>query len=136
MSGNVKKTDRRQFRPRNKDGTIKKLKLDEHVIATAAALGSTTKDIARLCNCSVDTLENHYNHIIIKNREEIKQRLRMKQIEVAMEGSVPMLIFLGKVFLGQREAEMDDKTAVVTAINIGIHPSRIDDGLDGIECVN
>ena len=60
-------------------------------------------EIARICHCSVDTLERRFMDEIEFGRADAKSSLKRKQFEVAMSGSVPMLIWLGKVWMNQRE---------------------------------
>jgi len=47
--------------------------------------------------------EKEYHDLIPKAEAELKISLRAKQVETALDGSVPMLIWLGKQMLGQKE---------------------------------
>jgi hypothetical protein len=56
-----------------------------------------------VCGCSVDTLERRFADIIKKGRETMKSSLRRFQYTSAKSGSVPMQIWMGKQYLGQRD---------------------------------
>lgn len=60
-------------------------------------------EIGSIVECSVDTLERNFADVIKKGRERGKSSLRRKQFEMAMNGNVTMLIWLGKQHLGQTE---------------------------------
>lgn len=49
------------------------------------------------------TLKRNFGNILTKGRAVLKQRLRRKQIDVALKGNITMLIWLGKQYLGQAE---------------------------------
>lgn len=78
----------------------------------------TLDDIAGFFDCSVDTIENWckktyretFSDIFKKKASIGRVSLRRKQFEVAMSGSVPMLIWLGKQQLGQRDTFPDEET--------------------------
>lgn len=49
-------------------------------------------------------IEDYYQEYYLKGRNKLIQRLRETQLELALERkNVPMLIFLGKVILGQKD---------------------------------
>jgi hypothetical protein len=76
------------------------------------------KEIAAVVGCSVDTLENRFSDIIQIGRENGKASLRRMQYQKAKEGSVPMLIWLGKQLLDQRDRQ--DITQVNTNYEVVI----------------
>lgn len=80
-----------------------KLKLNEAQIKELASIQCTMAEIAAVMNCCVDTLTDNYSEMIKMARESGKSSLRRAQYKAAMGGSVPMLIWLGKVLLGQHE---------------------------------
>lgn len=87
-----------------------KLDLDPVLIEDLAGIGCTMIEIAKICKCSVDTLENNYSDVIEKGRADCRMSLRRRQLDVAHNGSkdkerasVTMLIWLGKQMLGQRD---------------------------------
>ncbi len=68
-----------------------------------AAYGLNNKEIAEVLGYDDSTLKRKFENILIKGRGELKKRLKRKQIEVAMQGNVSMLIWLGKQYLDQSE---------------------------------
>lgn len=80
-----------------------RLKIDPDQVEKLAAIGCTMGEMASIMSCSVDTLERRYAERIEKGRSNRKMRLRHKQTQVALEGNVVMLIWLGKQELGQSE---------------------------------
>jgi hypothetical protein len=80
-----------------------KLGLDADLVEKLAGIGCPTSEIAAIVGCSVDTLDRNFAEVMNKGRENIKTRLRKKQIDTAMSGNVVMLIWLGKQMLGQSD---------------------------------
>ncbi len=72
-----------------------------------ALLHCTNKEIAEFFGIAVKTLEYNFADLIQKARNVTKQRLRRAQLEVALKGNVPMLIWLGKNILSQSDSPMD-----------------------------
>ena len=72
-----------------------------------ALLHCTNKEIAAFFGIAVKTLEYNFAEKIQKARMTTKQRLRRAQLEVALKGNVPMLIWLGKNILGQQDQPID-----------------------------
>jgi hypothetical protein len=72
-----------------------------------ALLHCTNKEIAEFFGITVKTLEYNFAEKIQKARNVTKQRLRRAQLEVALKGNVPMLIWLGKNILSQSDSPMD-----------------------------
>jgi hypothetical protein len=77
-------------------------------VAKLTALGATTKEMADFFEVSPDTLERRFAAEIAKGRANLKIRLRRLQLRAAEQGSVAMLIFLGKAMLNQQENGPDD----------------------------
>lgn len=86
------------------------LELDEKVIAGLARIDCTMIEIAAVVGCSVDTLERNYADVIEKNRKDGHASIRRQQYKLAMAGNPTMLIWLGKVQLGQRETVVNEHT--------------------------
>jgi hypothetical protein len=80
-----------------------KIELDEALILRLARLGCIESEIASCCNCSVDTLHNRCSAVIKKGWDSLDMSLRRWQVRAAKKGSIPMLIWLGKQRLKQRE---------------------------------
>ncbi len=76
-----------------------------------AQLQCTLEEIAWFFDFSVDTLARaikrvhkmHPRDYLEQKRSKGRTKLRVKQMQVALAGSVPMLIFLGKQYLGQSD---------------------------------
>jgi hypothetical protein len=82
----------------------KKYKLDIELIEKLALIMCSYEEIAMIMDTTVPALKKRYSDIIDKGRAEGKKGLRRKQYEKAvMDGDVRMLIFLGKVYLDQKE---------------------------------
>lgn len=85
--------------------------IDRDQFEKLCAIWTTLEEIAGWFECSVDTIERWVKRTYQKSFAETyaekcsrgKVSLRRKQFEVAMSGSVPMLIFLGKQQLGQSD---------------------------------
>lgn len=78
-------------------------RIDREMVQKLAAIGCTNKEIASVLECNDDYLARACSDELARGREQGKMRLRQKQMEVAMKGNVPMLIFLGKNMLGQSD---------------------------------
>lgn len=79
------------------------LDLDEELIEKLASIHCTMEEIASVCKCSVDTLENRFSETIKEARAKGKSSLRRYQWEGAQKGNPAMLIWLGKQLLGQKD---------------------------------
>ena len=86
-----------------------KIELDEDLLLKLATIHCTMKEMADIMGCSEDTLKNNFSGIIDKGKAEGKMRLRRKQVEVAMQGSAPMLIWLGKNLLSQSDSPLNNE---------------------------
>ena len=80
---------------------------------------STEENVADCLKVSVSSLQRFikdtynitFDKLKAQKREGMHLKLAGKQYEVAMKGSVPMLIWLGKQWLGQRDKFVDDDMA-------------------------
>jgi hypothetical protein len=77
--------------------------LDEKLLDLLASYGLSTAEIAAVLGCSSDTLERNYKEEMKTGKLKAKAGLRRKQFELAMQGNVTMLIWLGKNMLGQSD---------------------------------
>jgi hypothetical protein len=91
---------------RNKDKEV-----DEELLYNLARLGVSKVDCARALKIRPEHLsrEGKLQEIYEEGRDNIKVSLRRKQIELALDGSIPLLIFLGKNLLGQSD-KVEEKT--------------------------
>jgi hypothetical protein len=69
-------------------------------------------------------LKRKFEIFLIKGKANLKQRLKNKQIQVALGGNVVMLIWLGKQYLGQT-----DKIEESGGLNINVTRTLLEDKL-------
>lgn len=88
-----------------------KKQIDEKQVERLAAIGCTNKEIAGLFGCCDDTLVNRFSDVLKRGRQNLKMSLRRFQYRSAQKGSVPMQIWMGKQYLGQRDKVEVEHTA-------------------------
>ena len=98
-----------------------------------AGYGATKEEIAESIGASLETLQNERNgevfrEAIKKGANEFKTSLRVAQMKAAKAGSVPMLIFLGKNYLGQTDRMAQDVSVRRTREDI-----TVDEALEWLE---
>ena len=76
---------------------------EEQRIEKLASYGLTNKEISEALGYDENTLKRNFEIFLIKGKANLKERLKRKQIQVAMQGNLTMLIWLGKQYLGQTE---------------------------------
>ena len=92
----------------------KKYNIDGEQVQKLASFGCTNTEIASFFGCDESLIRKSYSEFITKGRQSGKIRLRQAQFRRAIgnigqdgkplnDGSVPMLIWLGKQILGQTE---------------------------------
>ena len=86
-----------------------KVVIPEEQVAELSKLHCTNKEMADFFGVPLQTFMDNFRDIIIKNRLITKQRLRSKQLEVALNGDRTMLIWLGKQMLGQSETPITNE---------------------------
>ena len=86
-----------------------KKQLDYELVERLASKFCTQQDIADTLGVSLRTLHNDalFAQSYTKGITNAKNSLRSKQFDVAMNGNVTMLVWLGKQYLGQREPQAD-----------------------------
>lgn len=90
----------------------KKIQINWKQVETMASIQCTQEEIASVCGCSLDTLENRcledhkikFSEFFKQKREGGKSSLRRRQWLLA-ENNPAMAIFLGKNYLGQRDKQ-------------------------------
>lgn len=80
-----------------------KKQIDANQVEQLAAIGCTMQEMAAVLGCHIDTLRDNYSDALEKGRNVGKTTLRSMQWNSAKKGSVPMLIWLGKQRLNQRD---------------------------------
>jgi hypothetical protein len=83
--------------------------IDDTVLAKLAGYGASYDELASLFQTTKTWLYNNKREIIEDGKNAMKIKLRQKQLQIAFndthKGQTTMLIFLGKVILGQQEPE-------------------------------
>ena len=93
--------------PRKKTGPVPK-PIDPKVVEGMASVGATTDDIADFVGCSRDTIERRFLDVLVKTRAGMRLRLRQAQVKAALAGDRTMLVWLGKVVLGQKDVTVTE----------------------------
>jgi len=76
--------------------------IDERLVRKLASVQCTMKEIAEVCECSVDTLERRFADIIKKERANGKAAIKNHQFRImAKKDSPQMAIFLGQEYCEQ-----------------------------------
>jgi hypothetical protein len=92
------------------------LDIDETKVLKMARHGLTNLEIADIFGCDNSTIGKRFSKILTKGRAQRKNVLRRCQWKAAIEGNIPMLIWLGKQDLGQAdklETKSETRTTVV-----------------------
>lgn len=93
--------------------------IDLDVVKSLAQIGATLDEISIIIGCSIDWLIKEKNdnpamaNAIESGQGELKTSLRRTQVQMALSGNVPLLIWLGKQCLGQSDKhEQNNKTEI------------------------
>lgn len=86
----------------------KQLDIKPKQVEQMASWGVPASDMANYFGCSPESITVKFKDSLIKGKENLKMKLRRKQIQVALSGNVSMLIWLGKNYLGQVDKPEDD----------------------------
>ena len=82
-----------------------KLDIDAEQVEKLASYGCTNLEIADFFGCDEGTIRKRFSENLTIGRVNGKIRLRKKQYEVAMQGNVRMLMWLGTQMLGQSDKQ-------------------------------
>jgi hypothetical protein len=96
----------------------KELILTEDSIEEMAALGLTQSEISDISGVAVSVVRKEYETSLKRGRARLAQSLRKAQIKSALSGNASLLIWLGKVYLGQRDVSNLELNAEHRAISI------------------
>lgn len=88
-----------------------KKNIDPETVRELASIDCSYEEMAAVLKCDPSTLTRRFAQAIKSGRDNGKASLKRKQYEVAMAGNVTMLIWLGKIRLGQKE-EKDPVTII------------------------
>lgn len=92
-----------------------KADIDPRKVFELAKIGCTSEEIGTVLGCSRKTIHARFQDELDRGRDDMRTSLRRWQYMKAREGSVPMLIWLGKQYLEQREkADTTVREEVVT----------------------
>jgi len=119
-----------------------RIEIDWETLDSLCEIQCTASEIAGILKCSVDTIERSIKkkygstfaeYFKIKSSTG-KMSLRRKQYNAAIDGSVPMMIWLGKQWLDQRDQPKDEERKTNTIIAIPLSTSKSAD--DWVKNVN
>ena len=80
-----------------------KLNIDPKQVEGLAQIGCKNTEIAAFFGCTDDTITGRFSEELHKGRENLKLSLRRMQWQAAQNGSLVMMIWLGKQYLGQSD---------------------------------
>jgi hypothetical protein len=83
-------------------------KIDWEMVKRMAGRGCTPEEMALFIGVSEPTLRSYENFFVIYKDAYVRGNIEIRRIqhEVALEGNVPMLKFLGKARLGQTDTAL------------------------------
>jgi AraC-like DNA-binding protein len=80
--------------------------IDPAQVEELASIDCSYAEMAAVLGCNESTLTRRFAQAIERGRNRGKTSLKRKQFELAMAGDRTMLVWLGKVRLGQRETQV------------------------------
>jgi hypothetical protein len=86
------------------EGAQKALLVHQGLVTELASQGASLEEIATVTGMTTMALVNHYGADIERGLTDMRISLRRAQLKQALNGSDRMLVFLGKVCLGQDES--------------------------------
>jgi len=98
---------------KNKGGRPK-LPISAEQVKQLASYGCSNGEIASFFSCDESVIRRRFAVNVKKGKNLGKTRLRQKQMAVALNGNVSMLIWLGKQMLGQTDKQDLDLTGNMT----------------------
>ena len=93
--------------------------INKELLRELSGLNCSYAEMSRLIGVAESTLTRRYAQVIKEGRETVKTSLKRKQYEVAMNGNPTLLIWLGKIIVGQKEkveTERDFELTIITKI--------------------
>lgn len=91
-----------------------KKEIDAKQVERMAKVGCTVEEMSCIIGCDKRTLERRFAALIEKGRADLKQSLKHKQVQLALDGDRTMLIWLGKQYLGQSDKAEQQVDQTVT----------------------
>ena len=86
----------------------KQVNISPAQVEKMAGYGLNNTQIADCLGCEDSTIGTKFRESVIKGRANLRMKLSKKQIDVALQGNVTMLIWLGKQYLNQRDNENEN----------------------------
>lgn len=80
--------------------------IDPRQVEQLAAIDCSYEEMAAVLGCSVSLLHKRFSTVIEKGRAAGRSSLKRQQFKLAMDGNPTMLIWLGKVRLGQKDTKV------------------------------
>tara|TARA_B100000959_G_C14966829_1_gene618109 strand:- start:1194 stop:1658 length:465 start_codon:yes stop_codon:yes gene_type:complete len=104
-----------------------KKELDVKQIEMLSGFGCSVLEMAEFFTVDESLLRRRYMDKIRHGRQKLKLRIRQLQLKYASQGSVPLLIFLGKNLLNQSDKQQIDMTGNLEAVlkECGFEESQI-----------
>ena len=92
---------------------LKESDINTDEVFELASIGCTQAEIAQKFGISINVLMHNYKYEYYQGIAMMHEKLRRAQFECAYnkKGDATMLIFLGKIYLNQKERAEDDKAA-------------------------
>jgi hypothetical protein len=103
--------------------------IDQELVKRLATIGCTDDEIAFVLEIGEATVKRRCRAALNAGRACLRMRLRRKQLQAAWKGSVPMLIWLGKQYLGQTDRQEIRQSERLEVVEEVVFPK---DG-DGVE---
>ena len=92
----------------NRPQPVKKYKtIDRDLVYKLACIQCTPDEIAEVVGTTPATLKRRFGDLLEKGKQAGKKSLRRAQWDKALNGDTRMQIFLGKQYLGQKDAPED-----------------------------
>src|SRR5687767_767542 len=85
-----------------------RIEIDPQEIVRLVSEGAKVVELAEIFDCDPKTISSNFSRELRKGRFERDQSLRRAQLSTAKNGNPTMLIWLGKQYLGQADASIDD----------------------------
>jgi hypothetical protein len=79
-------------------------KIDPEQVRRLAMIQCTLAEMCAVLDCDENLLIRRFGKVIQKGKESGKASVRRMQYKAAQDGNVAMLIWLGKMLLGQKES--------------------------------
>lgn len=106
------KPSRLQLLQRTKGKGQQRIPVNEEMLLALAKIQCTQAEIASVLKIDENCIERHHRDILQQGYDEGKKTLRRMQWDAAQKGSVPMLIWLGKQYLGQKDRTAEEAQAI------------------------